>query len=132
MKRASRRSGVKTLFRKVAALKAAALLAGVAATTLLPLNAYSTQREVVTTITRLYAYTSGIYDGDIVVELANPPAQCAQGFWISADDVGVKSAYALLISAYHTQAAVRIIGEDTLMWPGSSTAICRVIAVALD
>jgi hypothetical protein len=109
-------------------------VAGVGVATLAPLDAYSTQREVVGTIARLYAYTEvpPNVHGDVVVEFSNPPAQCAQGFWIRGSDDGSKNAYALLLSAYHTQAAVRIVGEDTEMWPGSQTAICRVLVVALD
>lgn len=112
-------------------VKSGALLVAVAAATLLPLDAYSTNREVVGTITRLYSYTQ-FGGGDVVVEFSNVPTQCAQGFWLSASDGGAKNSYALLLSAYHTQAAVRIVAEDTQMWPGSSTSICRILAAALD
>jgi len=133
MKRAQRLrpAGITTVFRNFCG----ALLVGAAVTTVLPLNAYSTERELVSTITRLYAYSytqTGEGEGDVVVEVSTAPTQCAQGFWISADDRGSKSAYALLLSAYHTQTAVRIIAEDTQNWPPSSSAICRIIAVALE
>jgi hypothetical protein len=115
------------------ALQSGLLVAGAGVATLAPLNTYSAQQEMVGTITRLYAYTQVTNVlGDVVVEFSNPPAQCAQGFWIRGADAGSKNAYALLLSAYHTQAAVRIVGEDTQMWPGSQTAICRVLVVALD
>lgn len=117
----------------VRVLQSGLLAAGVAAATLGPLDAYSTEREMVGTITRLYAYTRAHNEsGDITIEFSNPPTQCAQGFWIKGTDPGSKNAYALLLSAYHTQAAVRIIGEDTETWQGSSTSMCRVITVALD
>jgi hypothetical protein len=113
-------------------LRRIALLAGIAATAALPINAHSTEHEVVKTVTRLYSYTAAVpYDGDIIFQVDSPPTGCV-AFWVDKANAGAKNTYALLLSAYHTQALVRIVAQDTQLWGGSSQPHCRVIAVALE
>jgi hypothetical protein len=113
-------------------LRRIALLAGIAAMAALPINAHSTEHEVVKTITRLYSYTlTAPYDGDIIFQVDSPPTGCV-AFWIDKNNAGAKNSYALLLSAYHTQALVRIVAEDTALWGGSGQPHCRVGAIALE
>lgn len=95
---------------------------------LIPCSVQATPRETVSTITKLYTYTQ-FGSGDIIVHLASPAAVCTKGFWLSPNDPGFKTAYALLLSAYHAQTPIRISGEDTLIWPGSTDVYCRITFV---
>ncbi|MFC4313668.1 hypothetical protein ACFPN2_31635 [Steroidobacter flavus] len=113
-------------------LRRIALLAGVAATAALPLNAHSTDYEVVKSVTRLYSYNIAPVDGHVTFLVDSPPGSCV-AFWIDPSSAGFKNSYALLLSAYHTQAPVRIIAVDTQQWPGStSQTYCKVTILALD
>ncbi|WP_129777983.1 hypothetical protein [Peristeroidobacter soli] len=117
-------------------LRRIALLAGITATAALPLNAHSTEYEVVKSVTRLYSYLLTNYEGHIVFQVDSPPAGCV-AFWFDqgttpAANAAAKNSYALLLSAYHTQALVRIVAVDTQLWSGSSQPHCKVTTVALD
>lgn len=46
-----------------------------------------------------------------------------------ASDPGFNSTYALLLSAYHAQATMRIAGEDSQLWLGSGGQYCRITFV---
>lgn len=113
-------------------LRQVALLAAIAGTAALPINAHSTEYEVVKTVTRLYSYTTTPnFGGDVIFQVDSPPATCV-AFWIDASNAGAKNSYALLLSAYHTQAQVRIVAVDTQLWLGSGQPHCKVLAVALE
>jgi hypothetical protein len=109
-------------------LRKFALLAGIAATSALPLNAHAVEIEMASTITRVYSYSVGAH---VIVQVANPPSQCT-AFWFKPDDDGFKNSYSLVLSAYHTQVFVRFVAETTDLWSGSNQPHCRVTAVALD
>jgi hypothetical protein len=108
-----------------------ATLACLLLVTTIPLTGLATERETISTITKLYSYTQ-LGGGDIIVAVADPPTGCPQGFWLSPDDDGFKTTYGVLLSAFHTEATVRISGEDTLLWSGSAGAFCRMTFAGLD
>lgn len=117
----SRRSWEQTA-RALTLFLAAALLPGVSV---------ATEREAITTIKAIYSYTQ-FGGGDVMVQVASPPAGCTKGFWLSGpNDPGFKATYALLISAYHAQSTVRIGGDDAQLWSGSGDVYCRLTFAAV-
>lgn len=124
MKHAPRsRSTARSLLRKLAPL-----VAGIAVSASLPLTAYSATHEFTTTITRLYSYS----EGSVVVYTATVPSPCIY-LWLDKTAEGFKTSYAMLLSAYHTQALVRFEVDDAALWYGSSQqAHCRINVTALD
>ena len=76
-------------------------------------------------VTRIYTYTD-YGTGDVVFEVQNPPAACANGFWVRMSDVGAKSTYAYIMLAYSMQTPLRIGAYDTDIWPGSGGKYCRL------
>jgi hypothetical protein len=98
---------------------------------LAPGSGFATQQESISTITHLYAYTQ-YGGGDVVVQVASSAPVCTKGFWLSPDDDGFKSTYALLLSAYHTQSLIRIAGDDTQIWSGSTDVYCRMTFAGMD
>ncbi|WP_129777620.1 hypothetical protein [Peristeroidobacter soli] len=98
---------------------------------LLPCSTFATVRETITTIDRINALLQ-YGGGDIVIDVDTPVSGCTKGFWMSpSDDPGFKTAYALLLSAYHTQTSVRLQGEDTQLWSGSGSLYCRLTLATL-
>lgn len=93
-------------------------------TPLAPCMTSATEREVISTVTKLWTYPA-TRGGDTVFVVATPPAGC-DGFWFSASDDETKRIYALLLSAYQGQNTVRIWGDDAQVWPGSGSTYCRV------
>lgn len=100
------------------------------AAAMLPGSGVATERETLTTITRIYSYTT-FGGGDVMVEVTTPATGCAKGFWLRATDPGFKATFALLISSYHTQSTVRVGGEDTELWTGSGSVYCRMTFAAV-
>ena len=107
--------------RKARVMKTPAVLLLMA---VVPCLSFATEREAISTITKLWSYPA-YGNGDIVFEVAAPATGC-KGFWLAANDPGTNRTYALLLSAYHTQNTVRIRADDTLVWPGSGDVYCRV------
>jgi hypothetical protein len=88
------------------------------------------QNTIETTITKIYTYTQ-IGGGDVLVLVANPATNCADGFWLSPLDDGFKSTLSSLLAAHRAGSKVQIYGLDTQLWPGSSGAFCRLtLAIA--
>jgi hypothetical protein len=102
-----------------------ALLIGAA---LFPMLSTAAEREAIGTVTKLYSYTQ-FGGGDIMIEVSNPVAGCDRGYWLSPQDLGFKTTYALLLSMYHTQEQVRVGGDDTQLWTGSQHVYCRITFV---
>ena len=97
-------------------------------TTLFSVLSTAAEREAIGTVTKLYSYAQ-YGGGDIMVEVSNPVAGCDRGYWLSPQDPGFKTTYALLLSMYHTQEQVRVGGDDTQLWTGSQHIYCRVTFV---
>lgn len=90
----------------------------------LPSQSHAASHESITTITRLYTYAE-FGGGDVMIQVATPPAGCA-GFWLRATDPGFKTVYAALLSAYYAGASLRIGGDDAIPWAGSGSVYCKI------
>lgn len=99
-------------------------LCAILVSAVLPCSAFATQKETISTISRLYTYTQ-FGSGDIVVQLADAAPGCT-GFWLSPADDGFKSVYALLLAAYHSGSTIRIAGDDAQIWTGSGDSYCKM------
>lgn len=84
-----------------------------------------------TTIRELYTYTDGNVDGDIAVRTTESSSVCPGGFFVkNTDSASQKNMVSFLLSAYHTKANVRLIGEPT-PWPASGGTYCQLTIVGL-
>jgi hypothetical protein len=90
------------------------------------------QRNTVeTTITKIYTYTQ-TGGGDVLVVVAHPATDCADGFWLNPTDAGFKSTLSSLLAAHHAGSTVQIFGLDTELWPASSSgAFCKITTVVV-
>jgi len=88
---------------------------------------------VTTTIDQLYSYSEqGVFDGDIVIKISNPPVGCEDGFWLrSADTAGYKNTTSFLLSAYHAKSQVSLDGLTNEIWTGSAGKFCRLDHIGL-
>lgn len=110
--------------RKPSWRRSVRLFSVLAAAALLPALTCATQRETISTVSRIYAYTQ-LGTGDVMVEVATAAPGCT-GFWFTKNDAGFNATYALLLAAYHTQSTVRISGDDAELWAYSGSTYCRM------
>lgn len=89
----------------------------------------ATTREAITTLSRLWTYT-GSTGGDVLVDIPITVTGCT-GFWLSPTDDTAQCSYALLLSAYSAELTVRVMGDDTQLWPGSGNPYCRLTFVGV-
>jgi hypothetical protein len=79
-------------------------------------------------IKHYYSY-SDFGTGDVVIWVAAPPATCPGGFWVRMTDPGAKNVVAQLLTAVAAQIPLIIWGYDDQLWPGTTTATCRIYTV---
>ena len=91
-------------------------------------SANAGQQDYQGKIIKMYAYAQ-YGGGDIQINVTNPPAKCAGGFWLSPDDAGFDSTLSFLLSGYHAKTKFQLTGDDTHLWGGSGTPYCRLVAV---
>jgi hypothetical protein len=75
-----------------------------------------------------YSY-SDFNTGDVVIQVATPPASCPGGFWVRMTDPGAKNVVAQLLAAVTSQIPLIIWGYDDQLWPGTATVTCRIYTV---
>jgi hypothetical protein len=79
-------------------------------------------------IQHYYSYSDfGI--GDVVIRVSTPPPTCPGGFWVRMTDPGAKNVVAQLLTAVAAQIPLIIWGYDDQLWPGTTTATCRLYTV---
>jgi hypothetical protein len=67
--------------------------------------------------------------GDVVFKVANPIAECSDGYWLAKSDVGFQANLAMIISAYQIKNPVLIYGLPDQLWSGSSGKYCKLYSV---
>jgi hypothetical protein len=72
-----------------------------------------------------YSY-SDFNTGDVVIVVTTPPPTCPGGFWVRMTDPGAKNVVAQLLAAVAAQMPLIIWGYDDQLWPGTTTATCRL------
>ena len=72
-----------------------------------------------------YSY-SDFNTGDVVIVVTTPPSTCPGGFWVRMTDVGSKNVLAQLLAGVAAQIPMHIWGYDDQLWPGTTTATCRL------
>ena len=78
------------------------------------------------TVAFIYAY-GDFGGGDFTFKLSTQPSGCPDGFWIAKSQPGFSTTVALVLQAKATGDAIYVGGEDTQLWPGSSTgAFCKL------
>jgi hypothetical protein len=102
------------------------LLAALVATS----PSYAAYQWTISTITILTTYTT-TSNGDVILQVAAPAANCGGGFWLRRSDVGFKDVLANLIAAYHTRARVQFGFYDNEIWSGSGSSFCRLNDVSV-
>lgn len=77
-------------------------------------------------IARIVTYTT-YGSGDVVGTLVSGMPSGCFGFWLRPSDLGFRSAYADLISTYHTSKPISVGVENTSIWAGSASPYCRLV-----
>ena len=98
------------------------------------LPALAGNTSVTTKIDKLYSYSEQQgFDGDIAIEISNPPAGCEGGYWLrSADTLGYKNTLSFLLSAFHAKTSVTLTGNSNEIWTGSGSKFCRLDQMSLN
>lgn len=87
------------------------------------------QQTVVTKVNNVEQYTN-YGGGDVTFKVDDPPGGCF-AFWLSPDDNGYWSSFAVLLSAFHKQSSVAVLYYDDKMWTGSNANHCKVYLIGL-
>lgn len=83
------------------------------------------------TIKRFISY-SDYGSGDVFVSLENNGSICNYGYYLNKENQGFEANYSMLLSAYHANSSVKLIGLDTdEKWQGSSATVCQLYSVEL-
>ena len=109
-------------------MKKVVLFVGLIATLLVGLTS-TRAAEVISArqpIARVVIYTT-YGSGDVVGTLVSGMPSGCFGFWLRPSDLGFKSAYADLISSYHTNKSIIVGVENTSIWAGSANPYCRLV-----
>ena len=83
------------------------------------------------TIKRFISY-SNYGNGDVFISLENNGSTCNSGYFLNKENQGFEANYSMLLSAYHANSSVKLIGLDTEeKWQGSRAIICQLYSVEL-
>lgn len=83
------------------------------------------------TIERFVSY-SNYGNGDVFISLENNGSICNYGYYLNKENQGFEANYSMLLSAYHANSSVKLIGLDTEeKWQGSSATVCQLYSVEL-
>lgn len=86
------------------------------------------------TISVVYTYTDGESSiaGSVIFDVTDPlNANVCRGGWIDKSDSQYQEVLQLLTAAKLTRSLVRVIGDDSRLFPGSSDKFCYVHVAGL-
>lgn len=70
--------------------------------------------------------------GDVFVSLEYNGSSCSDGYYLNKENKGFEANYSMLLSAYHANAKVILIGLDKdEKWSGSGNTVCKLYSVEL-
>lgn len=70
--------------------------------------------------------------GDVIFKMDENGTQCTHGYWLRPSDPGFESNLSVVLSAFHSQSNLRVIGQDHAIWTGSSAyTYCHVSNISL-
>lgn len=86
----------------------------------------------VSLVERIAVYSRSSAPGDVYIKLANPPAECSDGYYVLVDSPNKQEILSLVLSAYHSGSPIQINAFNEPKWRGSSsTKICEIEGVIL-
>jgi hypothetical protein len=86
------------------------------------------------TVRSAYLYGSAYPEiaGDMIVDISDPlNASVCRGGWIRRSDAHYQQFVQLLTTAKVSRSLVRVLGDDSQLFPGSSDRFCHLNIVAL-
>lgn len=79
-------------------------------------------------IKRLIFYNT-FGNGDVYLSLETSSPTCSSGYYINKDSASYDSIVQTLRDARNLQRRVRIVGDETSQWSGSSLPVCLIYSV---
>ena len=81
-------------------------------------------------ISSINSYSS-FPNGDTLIQVDSPHAECPGGLWLKIDDIGFSKNMSIVLSAFHSQSNIIFYADTTRVWGHSPAAYCYATQIKL-
>jgi len=92
------------------------------------MSVFATESSSLSKVKRIIAY-SEYGDGDVAIVLESNGATCVNGYFLKKSDPGFDANFSMVLAAYHSKSAIKVLGHTDQKWAGSSGYYCHAYSI---